>query len=74
MRDDLQNNCYNTIILVQAFRLAKARDKIKSIQREPSKLKPKKVLTCRTKIIVLLKGVFAKNERGYRLNAIKKRF
>ena len=23
---------------------------------------------------VLLKGVFAKNERGYRLNAIKKRF
>ena len=24
--------------------------------------------------IQLLKGVFAKNERGYRLNAIKKRF
>ena len=24
--------------------------------------------------IILLKGVFAKNERGYRLNAIKKRF
>ena len=24
--------------------------------------------------ILLLKGVFAKNERGYRLNAIKKRF
>ena len=25
-------------------------------------------------VLVLLKGVFAKNERGYRLNAIKKRF
>ena len=24
--------------------------------------------------VVALKGVFAKNERGYRLNAIKKRF
>ena len=23
---------------------------------------------------ILLKGVFAKNERGYRINAIKKRF
>ena len=28
----------------------------------------------RTKRIGSLKGVFAKNERGYRLNAIKKRF
>ena len=26
------------------------------------------------KVMLLLKGVFAKNERGYRLNAIKKRF
>ena len=25
-------------------------------------------------IFLILKGVFAKNERGYRLNAIKKRF
>ena len=32
---------------------------------------------CPTKlleIVIILKGVFAKNERGYRLNAIKKRF
>ena len=26
------------------------------------------------RIMIILKGVFAKNERGYRLNAIKKRF
>jgi len=25
-------------------------------------------------LLICLKGVFAKNERGYRLNAIKKRF
>ena len=25
-------------------------------------------------LVLILKGVFAKNERGYRLNAIKKRF
>ena len=27
-----------------------------------------------SKVKIFLKGVFAKNERGYRLNAIKKRF
>ena len=26
------------------------------------------------KYLIILKGVFAKNERGYRLNAMKKRF
>ena len=39
-----------------------------------NKLNIKKKISFKLKNFLLLKGVFAKNEWGYRLNAIKKRF
>ena len=42
-------------------------------QKRIKRIQKKKTRNVKNKVC-LLKGVFAKNERGYRLNAIKKRF
>ena len=44
------------------------------IAREHLVQEKAKSKNCKSQNSNILKGVFAKNERGYRLNAIKKRF